>query len=40
VPHRIGALEAMLDDLMAMSGVCFMQGREIMDWYSSSGDPT
>jgi peptidoglycan/xylan/chitin deacetylase (PgdA/CDA1 family) len=40
VPHRIAALEAMLDDLVALPGVTFMQGREIMEWYLASGDPT
>lgn len=40
VPHRIAALEAMLDDLAALPGVTFMQGREIMEWYLASGDPT
>lgn len=40
VPHRIAALEAMLDDLTALPGITFMQGREIMAWYLASGDPT
>ena len=40
VPHRIAALEAMLDELAALPGVAFLQGREILDWYLSSGDPT
>ena len=37
VPHRIDALEAMLDALMAMDGLVFMQGDEIADWYVSGG---
>lgn len=40
VPHRIAAFEALLDDLAAMPDIAFMQGREILEWYSSSGDPT
>lgn len=39
VPHRIAALEAMLDDLAALPDTVFMQGREIMEWYLNSGDP-
>lgn len=30
VPHRIGALEALLDDLLARPEVVFLQGREIL----------
>ena len=37
VPHRIAMLEAMLDRLMAMDGVIWMQGDEIADWYRSTG---
>jgi peptidoglycan/xylan/chitin deacetylase (PgdA/CDA1 family) len=33
VPHRIGVLEAVLDDLCGRSDAVFMQGREILDWY-------
>jgi peptidoglycan/xylan/chitin deacetylase (PgdA/CDA1 family) len=40
VPHRIAALEALLDDLAARPEVVFMQGREIRDWYLASGDET
>jgi peptidoglycan/xylan/chitin deacetylase (PgdA/CDA1 family) len=40
VPHRIGALTALFEDLAARPEVCFMQGREIADWYLASGDPT
>ncbi len=37
VPHRIGMLETMLDRLMAMDGVTWMQGDEIAAWYRSTG---
>ncbi len=37
VPHRIGMLERLLDDLMARDGLVFMQGDEIADWYRSTG---
>ena len=40
VPHRIDALTALFEDLAARPEVCFMQGREIADWYLASGDPT
>ncbi len=40
VPHRMAALEALLDDLLGRPEVCFMQGRDVMDWYEASGDPT
>jgi peptidoglycan/xylan/chitin deacetylase (PgdA/CDA1 family) len=33
VPHRIGYLEKMIDDLQARNDVIFMTGSEIMDWY-------
>jgi peptidoglycan/xylan/chitin deacetylase (PgdA/CDA1 family) len=33
VPHRIGVLEAVLDDLCSRGDVVFMQGRAILDWY-------
>jgi len=39
VPHRIGALERMLDDLLALPDTVMMQGREILAWYLASGDP-
>ena len=34
VPHRFASFEKMLDLLMKTSGVCFMQGHEIADWYA------
>ncbi|MDO9500850.1 polysaccharide deacetylase family protein [Falsiroseomonas sp.] len=40
VPHRIAALEAMLDDLAAMPGIAFMQARDILAWYEGCGDPS
>jgi peptidoglycan/xylan/chitin deacetylase (PgdA/CDA1 family) len=40
VPHRIGALERMLDDLLALPDTVMMQGREILEWYLASGDPS
>ena len=40
VPHRIGELERLLDTLLARPDVVFMQGRQILDWYAASGDPT
>jgi peptidoglycan/xylan/chitin deacetylase (PgdA/CDA1 family) len=39
VPHRIAAFEAMLDSLVALPGVVFRQGRDLLDWYLASGDP-
>lgn len=33
VPHRIGYLERMLDDLMARDDTVFMTGGEIADWF-------
>jgi peptidoglycan/xylan/chitin deacetylase (PgdA/CDA1 family) len=33
VPHRIGMLEELLDRLITMEGLTFMQGHEIADWY-------
>ena len=33
VPHRIGYLERILDDLMARSDTVFMTGSQIADWY-------
>ncbi len=35
VPHRFGSFEQMLDLLMKTPGVCFMQGHDIADWYTS-----
>ncbi|MEI8147430.1 MAG: polysaccharide deacetylase, partial [Alphaproteobacteria bacterium] len=40
VPHRIGVIEELLAELKRRPEVVFMQGREIRDWYLSSGDPT
>lgn len=42
VPHRIGALERLLDVLLARGDVAFMQGDEIATWYraaTSHADP-
>ncbi len=36
VPHRIAALEQMLDDLLARKELVFMQGCEIADWYQAA----
>jgi allantoinase len=33
VPHRIGYLQRMLDDLMARDDTLFMSGSEIADWF-------
>ena len=33
VPHRIGYLQRMLDDLMARDDTVFMTGSEIADWF-------
>lgn len=35
VPHRFGSFEQMLDLLIKTPGVCFMQGHDIADWYTS-----
>ena len=40
VPHRIEALEAVIDEFAADPDLTFMQGGEILDWYVASGDPT
>jgi peptidoglycan/xylan/chitin deacetylase (PgdA/CDA1 family) len=37
VPHRIGMLEQLLDDLMGLDGLAFMQGEAIADWYRGTG---
>lgn len=37
VPHRIGMLEGLLDDLLADDAVVFMQGGEILEWYLATG---
>ena len=39
VPHRIGALEALLAELAAEPRIAFMQGEEMARWYLASGDP-
>ena len=39
VPHRIGALEALFEELAADARVAFLQGDAIADWYRGSGDP-
>ncbi len=36
VPHRIGYLQKMVDDLQARSDTIFMTGSQIADWYMSS----
>jgi len=33
VPHRIGYLERMLDDLLAREDTVFMTGSQIADWF-------
>jgi allantoinase len=38
VPHRIDAFERLIETLAGRSDTVFMQGREIADWYLSSGD--
>ncbi|WP_296575219.1 hypothetical protein [Phreatobacter sp.] len=40
VPHRVAVLETLLAELASRPDLVFMQGREIMDWYLASGDPT
>jgi peptidoglycan/xylan/chitin deacetylase (PgdA/CDA1 family) len=35
VPHRFGSFEKMLDLLMKSPGVCFKQGHDIADWFTS-----
>jgi peptidoglycan/xylan/chitin deacetylase (PgdA/CDA1 family) len=39
VPHRIGALEAVLDDLLERRDTIFLTGSEIVDWYNSAHIP-
>ncbi len=39
VPHRIGYLGRMLDDLMARDDVVFMTGSQIADWYEAVEPP-
>ncbi len=39
VPHRFGSFEQMLDLLVKTPGVCFMQGHDIADWYTSQVPP-
>ncbi|GJD50454.1 hypothetical protein OPKNFCMD_3193 [Methylobacterium crusticola] len=38
VPHRIGAIERLLDALQARSDVLFWQGRDLLAWYRGTGD--
>jgi hypothetical protein len=33
VPHRIGYLERMIDDLLGRDDVIFMTGSQIADWF-------
>lgn len=40
VPHRIDALERLLDRMLARSDVLFWQGTQIHDWYLATGDAT
>ena len=35
VPHRIGALERLLDHVRSKDGVAWMTASEIGDWYRS-----
>lgn len=39
VPHRIAAIEAMLDALLARPEVAFLQGEALADWYEGGDDP-
>ncbi len=41
VPHRIGYLERMIDDLLARDDTIFMTGNQIADWFvaADSGSP-
>ena len=41
VPHRIGYLESMLDDLLARDDTIFMTGSKIADWFvaADTGNP-
>ena len=38
VPHRIGYLEKMVDDLLARDDTVFMTGSQIADWFIASGE--
>jgi peptidoglycan/xylan/chitin deacetylase (PgdA/CDA1 family) len=40
VPHRAAMLRAIFEELAARPEVAFLQGRELLDWYLTSGDPT
>ena len=40
VAHRIDALEALLDDLIARGDLAFLQGADLHDWYLASQDST
>jgi allantoinase len=37
VPHRIDMFERLLDDLLALDGLAFMQGEGIAEWYCTTG---
>ncbi len=37
VPHRIDMLESLLDSLLALEGLCFMQGDAIAGWFEAGG---
>jgi hypothetical protein len=40
VPHRIGSFAAAMEALAARPEVAFLQGRELLEWYLGSGDPS
>lgn len=40
VAHRIDALEALLDNLIARGDLAFLQGCDLHDWYLATGDDT
>jgi hypothetical protein len=41
VPHRIGYLERMIDDLLGRDDTIFMTGSQIADWFvaADNGSP-
>ncbi len=39
VPHRIGYLEKMVDDLLRRDDTVFMTGSQIADWFIAAGEP-
>ena len=38
VPHRIGYLEKMVDDLLRRDDTVFMTGSQITDWFIAAGE--